>query len=78
MCILLATTVSLGQLCYNADNDINSAEFMRAASHYQQVLTKAMEHKKSQCWAIGSEKQQQEATLLVSMDATENTLTLKQ
>ena len=49
MSILLATTVSLGQLCYNADHDINSAEFMRAASHYQQVLTKAMEQKKSQC-----------------------------
>lgn len=77
MSILLATTVSLGQLCYNAEHDINSAEFMRAASHYQQVLTKAMEQKKSQCWIISNEKQRQEATLLVSMDATEGTLALK-
>jgi hypothetical protein len=77
MSILLAATVSLGQFCYSAENDINSAEFMRLASYYQPVLTRAMAQKKSQCWAIKGDKQLQEATMLVSMDSTGKTLALK-
>ena len=78
MSILLAATVSLGQFCYNADNDINSGEFMRLANYYQPVLKQAMARKKSQCWAVKGDKQLQEANLLVSIDSTGNTLTLKQ
>ena len=77
MSILLAATVSLGQLCYNAEKDINSAEFMSEASHYQQVLTKAISNKKSTCWRISSQNELAEAQRLVSMDATSEVLILK-
>jgi hypothetical protein len=77
MSLLIAATMSLGQFCYDADKDIHAAEFMRAASFYETVLIKAMESEQSQCWAISTEKEHQEAKKLVSMDSTGETLTLQ-
>jgi len=77
MSLLLAATVSLGQLCYNADKDINSSEFMRGAQHFQQALSKAMKAKNSTCWGIESKAQHDEAKRLVLMDSSGETLALK-
>lgn len=77
MSLLLAASVNLGQLCYNADQDLNSAEFMRGAEHFQQALSKAMKTKNSTCWNIETKKQHEEAKRLVLMDSSGETLKLK-
>lgn len=69
--------MSLGQLCYNADKDINANEFMRVASIYEVVLARSMKKQQSHCWDITNEKEYSEAQQLVRLDSTGETLTLK-
>lgn len=77
MSVLLAATISLGQLCYDADNDINANDFIRGANHFHQQLVEASDNKKSACWNIATQSQLDEAQQLVLMDSTGETLVVK-
>ena len=77
MSVLLAATISLGQLCYNADQDINADDFIKGASIYHESLVQAVQNKESICLPITSKAQLEEAQKLESMDASGKTLILK-
>lgn len=77
MSILLAGTAVLAQLCYQAENDLGSHEFLKQAQTFHAPLTALIEKRESGCLDIINEKDHEEAKRLVSTDASQNTLKIK-
>ena len=76
MSIVLAASIGLGQLCYDAQKDINADDFVKEANYYSAPLKAAREDKASICLPIKSEKQLAEAKKMVLIDSTKETLTI--
>lgn len=78
MSILLvaAASLSLSELCYNADKDDHSRPWLAEASLYYAELKQISEAEKDGCFPIGTEAEQKEAEHLVALDSTFGTLTI--
>lgn len=74
--MLLVATMSLGQLCYNPDEDINAHNFMEKAVLLEKPLSLSIKSKDHTCIELKNQKELSEAKFLVSMDSTKKALTL--
>ena len=77
MSLLLVSALSLGSFCYDAEYDIGDNKFMEKAVYFEEKLKSAKKEKGSVCWPITSNKEYEEASLLISMDPTSRTLSIK-
>lgn len=77
MSILLASTALLAQLCYQAEHDLGSHEFLNQAQILHAPLNTMIKDNKSGCIDIKSESEYEEALQLIASDASDNTLILK-
>lgn len=77
MSILLASTAVIAQLCYQAEHDLGSREFLRQAQSLHAPLETMIKAHKSGCINLNSDADYEEALQLIRADASDNTLVLK-
>ncbi|GEA08050.1 hypothetical protein KUL42_28110 [Alteromonas sp. KUL42] len=77
MTLLVAGTLVVAQLCYNADADIGAKDFLKQAQIFNAQLTAMSEARESGCVEIRSENAMEEAKRLVKSDSTQETLTIE-
>lgn len=75
---ILAISLVSAQLCYSAQDDIGSYEFLKSSSLLEQPLSALIKAKTSACINLRSTEMLAEAKRLVQMDATASTLSIQQ